>query len=463
MRVRRLHLRDIGPFSDAILDFPLSADPARGSIHILAGPNGCGKSTALYALALLLAGPSGGAVADPRLVTSRFRSTGHPFAGLETDEGEMVGARPRVPAQGTEQFAFGASTLPLREGTEYAFFVASTPHTIQKHLWPLVGRLDLSAPHTAEPLSTAAFAYSGARSVTPVQVQGTAPLPSRPLEGCLAFSQAANTQAFAQWIVNLTVQEDRAFRRRATANGDAEERQRAEERLRVAVETRQRLERAIGDVIGEEVHFEVVDEPWDVLLVRRGERLRLEVLPDGLKSILSWLGDLLMRLDRLPWVQGLPIPERRFILLLDEVDIHLHPAWQRTVLPMVQALFPQAQVFVTTHSPFVLASVAGAWIHSFNLEGSGAVPRPVVQSQAGTSIRAVLRRTMGVKATFDVATERKLADFYAVRGAALEGRTGAFEQLRSMATDLSSRSDEVRDIVVAEVEQVANRLGVDPW
>jgi hypothetical protein len=48
---------------------------------------------------------------------------------------------------------------------------------------------------------------------------------------------------------------------------------------------------------------------------------------------------------------------------LDEVDIHLHPEWQWKVLPFVQRLFPNSQIFASTHSPFVVSSSNGAWIH----------------------------------------------------------------------------------------------------
>ena len=47
-------------------------------------------------------------------------------------------------------------------------------------------------------------------------------------------------------------------------------------------------------------------------------------------------------------------------MLIDEVDAHLHPSWQKTVLDGLLAAFPQAQFFVTTHSPLVLGSVRDA-------------------------------------------------------------------------------------------------------
>ena len=44
------------------------------------------------------------------------------------------------------------------------------------------------------------------------------------------------------------------------------------------------------------------------------------------------------------------------IILIDEIDLHLHPKWQREVLPQLRKVFPNCQFFITTHSPFVLSS-----------------------------------------------------------------------------------------------------------
>jgi hypothetical protein len=48
------------------------------------------------------------------------------------------------------------------------------------------------------------------------------------------------------------------------------------------------------------------------------------------------------------------------LLLIDEVEAHLHPRWQSRVLPGIRGLFPNVQVIATTHSPFVLASAPDA-------------------------------------------------------------------------------------------------------
>ena len=77
------------------------------------------------------------------------------------------------------------------------------------------------------------------------------------------------------------------------------------------------------------------------------------------------------------WEDDLPIFEREFDFLLDEIEVHLHPEWQRKVLPVVQKLFKNSQIFVSTHSPFVVNSVDDAWVYKLKLEkGKAKVAEP---------------------------------------------------------------------------------------
>lgn len=86
-----------------------------------------------------------------------------------------------------------------------------------------------------------------------------------------------------------------------------------------------------------------------------GEVMKLPVtaLSDGYQSTISWIADLLghMFLDG-----GANIEPSNMsgIVLLDEIDLHLHPTWQRRIVPILRRIFPKLQFIVTTHSPLVL-------------------------------------------------------------------------------------------------------------
>lgn len=81
-------------------------------------------------------------------------------------------------------------------------------------------------------------------------------------------------------------------------------------------------------------------------------------LPDGFRSTVAWLADLCATWHEVaPQEAATCDPTRmRGIVLLDEVDLHLHPVLQRELVPRLRKALPGVQFFVTTHSPLVLAS-----------------------------------------------------------------------------------------------------------
>lgn len=79
----------------------------------------------------------------------------------------------------------------------------------------------------------------------------------------------------------------------------------------------------------------------------------------GYKSMIAWIVDLTRRLfERYPTSQN-PIQEPA-IVLVDELDLHLHPQWQRTVIDFLTERFTNTQFIVTAHSPLVLHSASPA-------------------------------------------------------------------------------------------------------
>lgn len=82
----------------------------------------------------------------------------------------------------------------------------------------------------------------------------------------------------------------------------------------------------------------------------------LMALSDGYKSFIGWIGDLIGQLLDVT-EDKIPIDQIPGIVLLDEIDLHLHPAWQRSVVPALAKAFPRLQFFFTSHSPLVAATV----------------------------------------------------------------------------------------------------------
>ncbi|SEC48453.1 DUF2813 domain-containing protein [Pseudomonas marginalis] len=88
------------------------------------------------------------------------------------------------------------------------------------------------------------------------------------------------------------------------------------------------------------------------------DRLEFNVLQlsDGEKCLLAMVGDLARRLTLLNRQVAEPL-KGKGVVLIDELDLHLHPAWQRTVVANLERTFPNCQFIITTHSPQILGEL----------------------------------------------------------------------------------------------------------
>lgn len=91
-------------------------------------------------------------------------------------------------------------------------------------------------------------------------------------------------------------------------------------------------------------------------VAKADDRLFLDQLSDGERRLIVLVGDVARRMAILNPHMDRPT-DSPGILLADEIDLHLHPGWQRRVMPALRATFAKVQLIVTTHSPQVLASV----------------------------------------------------------------------------------------------------------
>lgn len=93
------------------------------------------------------------------------------------------------------------------------------------------------------------------------------------------------------------------------------------------------------------------------MVIRKGDAtLVIDQLSDGEKLLLALTADLARRLAMACADHGDPL-QGEAIVFIDEIELHLHPAWQRRVLAALRSTFPNCQFIVTTHSPQVLSEV----------------------------------------------------------------------------------------------------------
>ncbi len=324
-------------------------------LNILYGRNASGKTTLLDALAIAL-----GKLAD-RLPLELTEKNGDWPAPQPTDRHLKTGSKnpeTRLRISVTGQSHRGAP-LSWQVERNYARGAESQDREspeLEPYLHSLNERLTVGDPRVLLPV----FTYYGVeRALGEKAKQGDTPSDRNrsrldglagALRGSERFEQAT------EW-----------FRREYFISKQEREERPGSERPSLR-EVRQAVSAAV-----------ITPEGVGLRLLRIGKELKLEVdfvrpglddqkltigqLSDGFRTNLALVMDLARRMAE---CNPLPEGEReqpnfgcnsRAVVLIDEVDAHLHPSWQWTVLEGLLAAFPQAQFFVTTHSPIVLSSV----------------------------------------------------------------------------------------------------------
>lgn len=118
--------------------------------------------------------------------------------------------------------------------------------------------------------------------------------------------------------------------------------------------------RFLGEIEGDEYFFEHCGVP-----------VPLGALSDGYRAYIGWVSDLLYNLSH-GTPEGTGLSEARGVVLVDEIDLHLHPEWQREVVPVVARALPNLQFVFTTHSPIVAGTLNARNIFVLEMDGQGA-------------------------------------------------------------------------------------------
>ena len=221
-----------------------------------------------------------------------------------------------------------------------------------------------------------------------------------------------------------------------------------------------RLEETISTITGRAFSLTVTHNPKVSLKVIWGNEtpLLMAQVPDGLRAILGWLAAAVARLNaEFPdHSDPLSLP---VIILIDEPEAHLHPQWQRHVLPAMQRLLPNAQIIAVTHSAFVISSVNEGWIHILRNDENGKIRiEEPVPCGKGDSHLDVVEDILGVTQWYDPETEAELARFRDLRDAVLTGKSDSQQELSSLASSIASRSEGLSNIMGREMAKVTRHL-----
>ena len=161
-------------------------------------------------------------------------------------------------------------------------------------------------------------------------------------------------------------------------------------------------------------------------------------LSSGSQSVLSWILWLAFKmLNHYDFAEGWN--EKPAILLIDEIENHLHPTWQRRVIPALLKHFPGLQIFATSHSPFVVAGLRAGQVHMLKRDADGLVTASTNERDIiGWTTDEILRTFMGV----DEPTDQMTVD-----------RANRLRELRG--------KDELSDEESAELAELRRRVNED--
>lgn len=168
---------------------------------------------------------------------------------------------------------------------------------------------------------------------------------------------------------------------------------------------------------------------------KNGKRLTVNQLSDGEKCLMAMVGDLARRMAIANPMRLNPL-EGDGVVLIDEIDLHLHPKWQRRVLPSLLEVFPNCQFLISTHSPHVINHVKPEHLFFLNMNEQHHLEVIRPQESYGKTIDRVLEDLMGVEHSRPNSVENDIRQIYDnIRDGELEYAKNGIEALRNMIGD----------------------------
>jgi len=113
------------------------------------------------------------------------------------------------------------------------------------------------------------------------------------------------------------------------------------------------LEQILNDILERNVRIKVGVS--GVSFTEKGESISFDQLSEGYRSILIFVVDLMIRLtESIEGDREVDLKQIRGVVLIDEIDQHLHPKWQKEIVSRLRTVFPNVQFIMTTHSPTII-------------------------------------------------------------------------------------------------------------
>jgi predicted ATP-binding protein involved in virulence len=389
MIVTRLKLTNVRAVETAEFSF-------QPGFNLIIGVNGVGKTTALDALAVCLSGVT-------RRV-NRLRGPVHGFSAADI--------RASAPALTVE------SGVTI-EDASYTYLI----HQPRESAVAQAGKEGRPREQTVDTPSRSAFVGAtppvadGRQMLRPLAVlfstRRAVPSDRAPTRSAAAGGYAA---AFAE-----------AFSQRELRLGEFAAWMRAQAALATETSAAEGVlhafDQAVSRFLPDYSRLHVSDDAQPRLLIERhGVEIPVRQLSDGERGILALVLDLTRRLAQAnPGLED-PAEKGPGVVLIDEVDLHLHPKWQREIVRSLSAAFPSLQFIGTTHSPQVIGEIAPERIqvmgrgpvfsptHSFGVDSSRVLEEIMDAPPRSAEIQALLDGLSKQVSERNFAAARSLVD-----------------------------------------------------
>ena len=194
------------------------------------------------------------------------------------------------------------------------------------------------------------------------------------------------------------------------------------------------VRRALASFLPEFSNLTVRRNPLRMEVEKNGQRLTVNQLSDGEKCMIALIGDLARRFSIANPTLDNPLAGVG-IVMIDEIDLHLHPKWQRLVVPKLLEVFPNCQFIVSTHSPHVITHVQPDSVYLLEQTPQG-IRAEQPRESFGKNVDRVLEDLMGLATTRPDEVESGLREiFLAIDNGVLQEARGKIESLRKSIGD----------------------------
>lgn len=215
----------------------------------------------------------------------------------------------------------------------------------------------------------------------------------------------------------------------------------------------QATRQAINSLLPGFENLRVRRSPLRMTIEKQSQELVVNQLSDGEKCLLAMVGDLARRLAIANPGSADPL-QGSGVVLIDEIELHLHPQWQRQIIPALTTTFPNCQFIFTTHSPQVLSHIKPEGIYLLKRTDEGILAQQP-ESSFGRDSNQILEDIMDVPER-PTEIQQNLAQMFRLID---EGNLSGARQLRqNLANEIGEDDPEfVRADVLIRRKEILNR------